>query len=67
MPIPRAFPCMGQNEENDGMELRDYIAISVLNGIISSLPSTEILIYDKTAEETYKIADAMLKARKQKV
>ena len=60
---PRAFPCKGENEENDGMELRDYFAAKSLNGFIS-IDSTDNKSFMEIAKMAYQIADAMMNERK---
>jgi hypothetical protein len=41
-----------------GMTLRDYFAAKVIDGLLDHCPT-----YTVAAEEAYKLADAMLKAR----
>ena len=60
-----AFPAMHYDlaENEHGMTLRDYFAAKAMQGILSgythgSIPPTESLTH-----ASYKIADAMLKAR----
>ena len=51
----------------DGMTLRDYFAAKAMQGICASRDEAGVLIahgYEWTASEAYKIADAMLEARK---
>ena len=64
---PLAFPVHAKYEDetvlNEGMTLRDYFAAKAMQGILSgythgSIPPTESL-----TPASYKIADAMLKAR----
>jgi hypothetical protein len=68
-----AFPCHPgiENPIYDGMSLRDYFAAKVIQGICANpddihVPEDET--YDQYVDEisrsAYKIADAMLKARK---
>ena len=49
----------GEPSPGDGMTLRDYFAAAVLAKIFEVCTS-----YPRTAEEVYKMADAMLAARK---
>ena len=46
-----------------GMTLRDYFAAKAMQGITSTLSGTAPVLYDAIADDAYKIADAMLKAR----
>lgn len=48
-----------------GMTLRDYFAAKAMQGITSTLSGTAPVLYDAIADDAYKIADAMLKAREQ--
>jgi hypothetical protein len=65
-----AFPTPTHNLQNDGMTLRDYFAAKAMQGLIASprMPApahhggmdvTDSMV----ADLSYKIADAMLKAR----
>lgn len=59
----RAFPSSGNGvySTEPGMSLRDYFAAEALQGLISHPNRTnEIIIL---AEESYKMADAMMAAR----
>ena len=55
-----AFPVPGLHraEHNNGMTLRDYFAAKAMDSLIEQCPT-----YESTAIESYKMADAMLKAR----
>ena len=57
---------MGQNEENDGMELRDYFAAKVIGMLVYS-DVTDGKSWVELAEMAYKSADAMMKVRKEKL
>ena len=60
-----AFPCHPgiDNPMYDGMTLRDYFAAKAMQALISiGAYSSE---YDTDAQESYAIADAMLKAREE--
>ena len=52
---------------SEGMTLRDYFAAKAMQGICASRDEAGVLIahgYEWIASEAYKIADAMLEARK---
>ena len=67
-----AFP---ENGFGEGMSLRDYFAAKAMNGILESAidwfpthksPDQETLaLFAEVAQDSYAIADAMLKAREQ--
>jgi hypothetical protein len=69
-----AFPCEvlgidghGEYMPLQGMTLRDYFAGKAMEGILASNTEHEhedAHIFDAIAEAAYKMADAMLKARK---
>ena len=50
-------------ENNTGMDLRDYIAIAYMNGIVSNTDFNVLTPYDGLAKTSYEMADAMMKAR----
>lgn len=65
-----AFPCAGSSRKNDygdtindlprsGMTLRDYFAAKAMSASLSARNWDK----DSLAEQSYKMADAMLKAR----
>lgn len=64
-PLPeRAFPFVLETESwhcSDGMELRDYFAAKAIIGLVTSVITDEQL-----ASAAYKVADAMMEARKKK-
>ena len=70
---PEAFPVIGdsinQNYIQKGMTLRDYFAVNAAQGILSNghphfFGNIEgLIVPDYLAEQSYKIADAMLKER----
>jgi hypothetical protein len=66
-PNPNAFPADTVQESYSGMSLRDYFANSAMQGIMSmenkGTYGTLEECYQKIAEISYAIADAMLKAR----
>lgn len=47
--------------EQVGMDLRDYFAAKTMNACV--IKNTWVLSYEEVAEISYKMADAMLKAR----
>jgi hypothetical protein len=57
-----AFPTPAHNLQNDGMTLRDYFAGLAMQSLILGLTGHDNEIPD-TAEDAYRFADAMLKAR----
>ena len=62
----KAFPTAADNghkENQDGMDLRDYFAAKVLCGM-SSVTGVDFGSVDDVANTCYKLADAMMKARK---
>jgi hypothetical protein len=55
-----AFPAF--KEQSDGMTLRDYAAIKAMQGdLVSGVHPDN---FDATAKRAYKMADAMLEARR---
>ena len=67
----KAFPIanMEGNEEFLGMDLRDYFAAKVLNGICAGdwkfdLKDGEFTWVEIASKKSYEIADAMMEARK---
>jgi hypothetical protein len=64
-----AFPCHPgvENSIYDGMTLRDYFASKAMEGIFASNTEhdhEDAVIFDVVAEAAYRMADAMLEARK---
>ena len=59
-----AFPNNYLAEDRRGMTLRDYFAAKAMQAVVSRglIPQVPLEIY---ADNAYKMADAMLKARKQ--
>lgn len=56
-----AFPCQDNNKQiYTGMNLRDYFALEALNSLLRVKSYKDI---KKFAEESYKLADAMLDER----
>lgn len=66
----KAFPTLADNGHittQDGMDLRDYFAAQAMQGICVSKDEAGTLVnhgYEWIASESYKIADAMMEARK---
>jgi hypothetical protein len=60
---PNAFPADTVGETYSGMSLRDYFATAAMQGLTAKYGETRQVSYDSRAKESYKIADAMLKAR----
>jgi len=63
-----AFPISGsQYRHTEGMTLRDYFAAKAMQSILSSDRYAGLIgvnrFEQRTAEDAYKMADAMLKAR----
>jgi len=57
----QAFPYTGLG--SDGMTLRDYFAAKTLQGLLSNRNAEAAI--DEFAAKSYRMADAMLKAREQ--
>jgi hypothetical protein len=56
-----AFPCQDNNKQiYTGMNLRDYFALEALNSLLRVKSYKDV---NKFAEESYKLADAMLDER----
>jgi hypothetical protein len=66
-PNPNAFPLDAGSSLQRGMSLRDYFANSAMQGLMSmenkGTYGTLEECYQKIAETSYAIADAMLKER----
>lgn len=60
---PNAFPADTISETYSGMSLRDYFAAAAMQGLTAKYGETRQVSYDFRAKESYRIADAMLKAR----
>jgi len=56
----KAFPITSNYEENNGMDLRDYFAAKAMQGFLTESGD---VIFDSLAIESYRVADAMMKAR----
>jgi hypothetical protein len=68
----KAFPVKGlslihgrptEMVRHDGMDLRDYFAAKALEGSIASFDPKAFWNQDEVAQNCYKMADAMMKAR----
>jgi hypothetical protein len=61
----KAFPIanMEGDEEFLGMDLRDYFAAKAMQALLFDIKSIQVSM-DKTANLSYKFADAMMEARK---
>ena len=58
---PPAFPCpQGVPPSLGGMTLRDYFAAKAMQGLLSSDVNAPLETF---AKQSYKVADAMMKAR----
>ena len=51
-------------EEQRGMKLRDYLAAKAMEGVIAATPAQLQIDEPHLAKWSYKMADAMLEARK---
>ena len=61
-----AFPAYDHLEQllTDGMSLRDYFAAKAMQGMFSNSELTTVInSHDQFAELSYRMADAMLRAR----
>ena len=60
-----AFPVESRSASRLGMTLRDYFAAKAMQAILSN-PDTPIMGFDTIANQSYCVADEMLKARSKK-
>ena len=60
----KAFPNLDFHKLNQGMELRDYFAAKALPVLMHADSKPWEGHYEIHAEQAYKFADAMMKARK---
>lgn len=63
----KAFPTSidnGHSQNQDGMDLRDYFAAKAMQGITANNRWNISQQIDRCVIESYKIADAMMEARK---
>ena len=65
--VAPVFPTPAGTQHNDGMALRDYFAAAALQGICAN-PRDDYAeaTRESKAQESYRQADAMLKAREAK-
>jgi len=64
---PNAFPYSGVGDDTNyskGMTLRDYFAAHAMQGMFASGNLRRSIENDEVAEVAYRMADAMMKARK---
>ena len=64
--IPPAFPATAYDENGhmaQGMTLRDYFAAKAMVGLLNCYHNPKEFTEEKLAEQSYEVADAMLKAR----
>ena len=62
--FPVSFKWNEELSEYNGMTLRDYFAAQAMQGILAGLLAYgHDIVWDQIAEDAYKQADAMLKAR----
>ena len=63
----RAFPWCGDLNDcptiNLGMTLRDYFAAKAMVGLLNCYHNPKEFTEEKLAEQSYEVADAMMKAR----
>ena len=67
-PFQHRHPTTGVTTSSEGMDLRDYLAASALQGFLAyhATAGRYAPPDDELAMESYKMADAMLKAREPK-
>lgn len=66
----KAFPLDSNIPEvigiQTGMDLRDYFAAKAMQGLIEALVNdTSVIAYTQITDMSYKVADAMMKAREE--
>ena len=64
-PFSHRHPTTGVTTSSEGMDLRDYFAGMAMQGLLSSPSSADddLFLYEHYANGSYKMADAMMKAR----
>jgi hypothetical protein len=62
-PFQHRHPTTGVTTSSEGMDLRDYFAASALQGLLAHY---DFKVINDFSLESYKMADAMLKAREPK-
>jgi hypothetical protein len=61
-PYMHKHPTSGQTTESEGMDLRDWFAGIVLQGLLASDVHSSVETFVK---QSYRVADAMMKQRKE--
>ena len=61
--LPSAFPWMHKDITCTGMTLRDYFAAKAMVGLLNCYHNPKEFTEQKLAEQSYEVADAMIKAR----
>jgi hypothetical protein len=67
--FPMGYHPEGNNADHFGMTLRDYFAAAALQGFCAkqnSFPPTKNEHFTNLAEDSFKVADAMIKVREAK-
>jgi hypothetical protein len=59
----KAFPTYYYQQEQGGMELRDYFAAKAMQGFLNAYRVGDSFIGEKFAKSAYDLADCMMKAR----
>lgn len=60
-----AFPTSNGGSPDDGLTMRDYFAAKAMQGLITTAEPSDEWEEPVMAKWSYKMADAMLKARKE--
>ena len=63
--LPTAFPWSHKDVTCTGMTLRDYFAAKAMVGLLNCYHNPKEFTEQKLAEQSYEVADAMIKARGQ--
>jgi hypothetical protein len=63
--LPTAFPWTHGDMTCTGMTLRDYFAAKAMVGLLNCYHNPKEFTEQKLAEQSYEVADAMIKAREQ--
>ena len=61
----KAFPYEIRHYQSEGMDLRDYFAAKAISVLYPVYEQQGYMEYGQLAHHSYKIADAMMKAREQ--
>ena len=64
--LPTAFPWTHGDMTCTDMTLRDYFAAKAMVGLLNCYHNPKEFTEQKLAEQSYEVADAMIKAREQK-